>query len=252
MSLKANDLKGVVLPIISLDEFNPKAGTTRDIIVIAFYVDDREPADDLNTFIQRGFIDTLDVDVSPSTDEDGHYLVFVEINRDETFPDKFKALIKDIENVTGKQQWKVKTYLSDDREFDYTDPVLYKFVITTPEKYITKDEFMKESIEQNIKEFLHNSSLSHLTTNGNTITISSGHNKIIAEVVDIGDYDTVIGRNFLSESAFNLGNKTMESRTLNQILGNYDISQLGKFLMVSNSENDKVLLLRNTEIKYRG
>ena len=62
MSLKNGDLAGTILPEVSIDEFQPKAGDEQDVIVVAFYLDDQTPADDLNTFIQRGFIDTLDVE----------------------------------------------------------------------------------------------------------------------------------------------------------------------------------------------
>ena len=252
MSLTHNDLSGTILPVISLDEFNPKAGKTEEVIVVAFYAHDQEPADDLNTFIQRGVIDTLDVDVSPSTDDEGRYLIFVEMGRDDTFPEKFKALIKDIENVTGKQEWKVRTYLSNDKEFDYTDPAIYKYVITEPEEYVTKDDFMKESIQDDIKEFLKNSGVVHLTVNENTVTMSAGINKIMSEVVDVGDYDAVIGRNFLKESAFDMGSRSMESRILSSILGNYSVTQLGNLLCVGNTDDDRIMLLKNTEIKYRG
>ena len=252
MSLTHNDLSGTILPVISLDEFNPKAGKTEEVIVVAFYAHDQEPADDLNTFIQRGVIDTLDVDVSPSTDDEGRYLIFVEMGRDHTFPEKFKALIKDIENVTGKQEWKVRTYLSNDKEFDYTDPAIYKYVITEPDEYVTKDDFMKESIQADVREFLKNSGVVHLTVNENTVTMSAGINKIMTEVVDVGDYDAVIGRNFLKESAFDMGSRSMELRVLSSILGNYSVTQLGNLLCVGNTDDDKIMLLKNTEIKYRG
>jgi hypothetical protein len=62
------DLAGTLLPDVSIDEFEPKAGNDEDVIVVAFHLNDKDPADDLNTFIQRGFIDTLDVEVSPNTE----------------------------------------------------------------------------------------------------------------------------------------------------------------------------------------
>ena len=74
MSLKNGDLAGTVLQEVSIDEFEPKAGDDLEVIVVAFYLTDEAPAEDLNTFIQRGFIDTLDVEVSPNTDEEGRYL----------------------------------------------------------------------------------------------------------------------------------------------------------------------------------
>ena len=250
MSLKNNDLIGTILPIVSIDEFEPKAGDDTEVIVVAFYLFDQEPAEDLNTFIQRGVIDSLDVEVSPNTDDDGRYLVFVEMSRDDTFPNKFQALLKDVENVSGPMQWKVKTYLSDDKEFDFNDPAIYKFIITNPEEYITKDEFMKESLQEKVKSFLCDASIMYWDFNNNIMTLGRGQKEIVAEVIDVGEYDTVIGRNFLSESAFRLTDTPIEATILGGMLGPYEVMPIGKFLCVGKGE--EVMLLRNTEIKYRG
>jgi hypothetical protein len=248
MSLKYEDLHGTILPTVSLDEFEPKAGDVNEVIVVAFYLLDQDPAEDLNTFIQRGVIDSLAVEVSPNTDEDGRYLVFVEMERDDTFPNKFQALLKDVENVAGKMDWKVKTYLSDEREFAFNDPELYNFVIVNPEEYVSKDEFMKESLEEKVMSFLQDAHIMYCDFTGNTVTMGRGNKSIIAEVVDVGDYDTVIGRNFLTESAFRLTNTPIEATVLTGMLGVYDVMPIDKFLCVG--KDDKVMLLRNTEIKY--
>ncbi len=250
MSLKNGDLEGTVLPTVSIDEFEPKAGEVEEVIVIAFYLTDQDPADDLNTFIQRGVIDTLDVCVSPNTDDDGRYLVFVEMERNDTFPEKFQALLKDVENLTGKTEWKIKTYLSDDKEFDYKDPSFYKFIIVNPDEYVSKDEFMKESIQDKVMSFLQDAHIMYYNFEGNTMTLGTGSRQIVAEVVDIGEYDTVIGRNFLAESAFRLTNRPIEATVLTGMLGVYDVMPIGKFLCVG--KDDSVMLLRNTELKYRG
>jgi hypothetical protein len=248
MSLKHEDLHGTILPNVSIDEFEPKAGKDTEVIVVAFYLLDQDPADDLNTFIQRGVIDSLAVEVSPNTDDEGRYLVFVEMERDDTFPNKFQALLKDIENISGKMEWKVKTYLSDDKEFDFNDPELFNFVIINPEEYVSKDEFMKESMEDKVKSFLQDAHIMYCNFNGNTVTMGRGSKAIIAEVVDVGDYDKVIGRNFLAESAFRLTNTPIEATVLTGMLGVYDVMPIDKFLCVG--KDDKVMLLRNTEIKY--
>jgi len=246
MSLKNGDLAGTILPEISIDEFEPKAGENLDVIVVAFYLTDEEPADDLNTFIQRGFVDTLDVEVSPNTDEEGRYLVFVEMSRDDSFPNKFQALIKDIENVAGELEWKVKTYFSDGQAFAFNDPELYKYVIIDPSQYVPKEDFKVEDTKEKIKEFFKNSYATNLTISGNIVTVSGMRHKVVMEVVDIGDYDTVIGRNFLSESAFGVERNPYESKVLEAILGNCQILPLGKYLCVSQGE--KVLLLQNTQL----
>ena len=249
MSLKNGDLAGMILPDVSIDEFEPKAGEEKNVIVVAFYLKDQEPADDLNTFIQRGFIDTLDVEVSPNTDEEGHYLVFVEMSRDDSFPNKFQALLKDVENVTGEMQWSVRTYLSQGQVFQFNDPELFNYIIIEPESYVTKDEFKVESMKENINRFFAGSMITGLTLDGNTITLTSSGKIIVAEVFDVGDYDAVIGRNFLSESAFGVGQKSYEVNVLRGMLGNCDVIPLGKYLCIN--RDDKVVLLSNTRLEYR-
>jgi len=248
MSLNHGDLAGTVLKHVSIDEFEPKAGEDADVIVVAFYLTDSAPAEDLNTFIQRGFVDTLDVEVSPNTDEDGRYLVFVEMSRNDTFPNKFQALLKDVGNLTGTMDWEIKTYFSDDRVFVFNDPELYNFIIIDPGQYVPKDEFKMKDITESINKFFSESLVSHLTVDGNVVTLTGSSGKIIAEVVDVGDYDTVIGRNFLSESAFGVGIASHEAKILNSILGNCVVLPIEKYLCVNLDE--KVMLLKNTQLTY--
>jgi hypothetical protein len=249
MSLKNGDLAGTILPKVSIDEFEPKAGDDADVIVVAFYLEDQAPADDLNTFIQRGVIDTLDVEVSPNTDEEGRYLVFVEMSRDDTFPNKFQALLKDIKNVAGKLDWEVKTYFSDDRTFAANDPELYNHLILSPADYVPKDEFKMADKQKDINEFFNNSLASNLTIDGNVVTLRQNGRRIVAEVADVGDYDTVIGRNYLSESAFRVGQNPYEAQVLQSMLGNCQVLPIGRYLCVS--RDDKVMLLRHTQLDYR-
>ena len=249
MSLKNGDLAGTILPDVSLDEFEPKAGDDVDVIVVAFYLNDEAPAADLNTFIQRGFIDTLDVEVSPNTDEEGRYLVFVEMSRDETFPSKFTALLKDVGNVSGNMDWQVTTYFSDGQSFAYNDPELYNYVIIDPADYVPKDEFKMVDMKEAIEDFFGASLVADLTIDGNIVTLVGNGRRIVAEVIDVGDYDTVIGRNFLSESAFRVGQNPYEAKVLLSILGNCQVLPIGKYLCVNN--DDRVMLLKDTQIAYR-
>jgi len=248
MSLKNGDLSGTILQDISIDEFEPKAGKDLEVIVVAFYLNDQGPADDLNTFIQRGFIDTLDVEVSPNTDEDGRYLVFVEMSRDDTFPNKFQALLKDVGNLSGNMDWKVKTYFSNGKSFAYNDPELYNYVIIEPDDYVSKDEFKLQDMNESIMNFFNYSLLYNLTINGSDIILEGGGKKMIAEVVDVGDYDDVIGRNFLGESAFRIAERSFEASTLISMLGDYNVLPIGEYLCVN--YNDRVMLLKDTQLKY--
>jgi hypothetical protein len=249
MSLKNGDLSGTLLPDVSVDEFEPKAGNEEDVIVVAFYLKDEDPADDLNTFIQRGFVDTLDVEVSPNTDEEGRYLVFVEMSRDELFLSKFAALLLDISNLAPDiKDWKIKTYYSGEQVFSMNDPELANYLILDSASYVPKDKFKMKEIKEGINRFFKGSLVSDLTINGNIVTLSHSNSKIVAEVVDVGEYDTVIGRNFLSESAFGVGKNSYEANVLKKMLGNCEVMSLGKYLFVS--RDDTIMLLNNTQLDY--
>lgn len=248
MSLTSGDLAGNILPDVSIDEFEPKAGDDKEVIVVAFHIVDKDPADDLNTFIQRGFIDNLGVEVSPSTDEEGRYLVFVEMSRNDTFPNKFQALLKDIENVSGKDIiWKVKPYLSD-TTYKFNDPELFNFIILKPDEYVPKEKFKVDNMKESIIQFFEGSLVSGLTIDGNSVTLTHNRSKVTADVVDIGDYDSVIGRNYLSESAFKVGQNPYEAKVLSSMLGNCQILPIGKYLCVN--RGDTVMLLKNTQLDY--
>lgn len=249
MSLKNGDLKGTVSNEISIDEYEPKAGSEKDVVVVAFFLVDQPPAEDLNTFIQRGFVETLDVEVSPSTDEEGRYVVFVEMARDKMFMDKLSALLKDVSNLTNDNGWVARTYYSAGKTFSIKDPELLSYLILDPTAYVPKKEFTMDKIKEDVNRFFESSYASNLTIDRDTITIRGNGRAIVAEFVDAGDYDTVIGRNFLAESAFSLSEIPYEAKILESILGNCQVLPLGGHLCIS--KGDQVVLLKNTQLDYR-
>lgn len=103
--LRPNDLSGVVLPYLSIDEFVPKVTKSVNAIVIAFYCLREEAASDLKSFIDTGKFNIIDVEKSDVPDEKNRFLVFVEVSRDVTFFTTLFELIRDIENITDKMRW---------------------------------------------------------------------------------------------------------------------------------------------------
>ena len=90
--LMKNDLAKLVLPIMSIDEYDSKIKD--DAIVVAFYVTDKDPASDLNKFIQKSPVMLLDTEVSPAPNQDGFYLVFVEMDRSDMFKLNLHAILR--------------------------------------------------------------------------------------------------------------------------------------------------------------
>jgi hypothetical protein len=105
--LRSGDLEYLILPIVTVDDFEPKSGSADNIVVMTFYAKDLEPANDFATFIERGTHKILDTEVSPAPDENGNYLIFIEMNRDETMFDIAKKILKDVDKLVNVNKWAI-------------------------------------------------------------------------------------------------------------------------------------------------
>ena len=108
-NLMTGDLDHLVLPMVSIDEYSSKIDDAR-VIVVGFYVSDREPATDLCIFIEKSAVKTLDCEVSPAPTPEGYYLVFVEMDRNKEFPSRLIDLIHEINNLVDISSWQFKPY----------------------------------------------------------------------------------------------------------------------------------------------
>ena len=81
MGSQAGDLIHLVDNILEIDSYKSKMGNDRDIVTLAFSVNGKEPATDLENFIEKGYPFVLDADVTSGEQSDGTYKVFVEIER---------------------------------------------------------------------------------------------------------------------------------------------------------------------------
>lgn len=146
MALKEGDLKNTILKNISIDEFEPKTGEAKDVMVIGLYLNETAPAKDLYHFINNSIVEIRDVEVSPNPNPDNYYMVFMEIDRNEKCMESVKALIEEVERLSGKLDWHVSTTLSENK-IKLDDQSLMSFVQCDPENYLTKDEFMAQKLE---------------------------------------------------------------------------------------------------------
>ena len=103
------ELKSLIRPRLSVAEFEPKTGNESDVVVLGFYSKDEFPAKDLATFIERGVTDILDTEVSPAADEDGFYMVFVEVENEELM-DKVMSLLDDVNRLAEIEEWTIKFF----------------------------------------------------------------------------------------------------------------------------------------------
>lgn len=99
-ALEYKDLEGMMKPTIHVDEFSSKMGDDDDIIVISFFVRDRQAAKDLMSWFEKGYDYVLDADRSPGEIKPGRYLVYVEIRRRSTAGAQVEELLNDLNTLT--------------------------------------------------------------------------------------------------------------------------------------------------------
>lgn len=102
--LTRHALQHLVLPMLSIDEYQSKISDKR-VIVVAFFVKEENAAIDLSNFIDQSHYPVLDTEVSPSPTSNGFYLVFLELQRNEEFPENLMSIIKEIENLVEIKSW---------------------------------------------------------------------------------------------------------------------------------------------------
>ncbi len=106
--MRIGDLEDMVLPLISLDEYQSKITSGDEAIVLGLFVQDVQAADDLNRFIQKSAIDILDTERSPAPDQTGYFFVFVELPNNARLGDNIASILEEIGPLTGIEKWQVR------------------------------------------------------------------------------------------------------------------------------------------------
>lgn len=134
--LESGDLKRLIHTELHIDEFRSKLGDDSDVIVLSFKVDSKEPATDLVSFIEKGYEWVLDADVSSGELEDGSYIVFVELDRNNQAATNIMQLMDELMNLTTQttDEWRVRYYKSR-KEQQLSLEALESLIPTTPEAY---------------------------------------------------------------------------------------------------------------------
>ena len=145
--LEQGDLKRLIHTELHVDEFKSKLGDDCDVIVLSFKVDNKEPASDLVSFIEKGYEWVIDADVSAGEMDDGDYIVFVELDRTPEAPENIMSLMEDLMNLTdGKtEDWRVR-YFKSHKETTLSLEALHDLIPSTPEKY--EQAYGQESVDK--------------------------------------------------------------------------------------------------------
>ena len=236
--LRSKDLKDLVSDLFTVDQYCSKMGEDRDVVVIGFQVNEKNPAADLMEFMERGYQFILDADMSSGEEHDGRYQVFVEIERTPNLPGQIEDLLRGVGQLTDIREWRFR-YQKSPKSVEYTKETIKEHVPLTPTDYEQKVLEIKTT---DVKEFFDQGSVDVALDEDNTLTFSKPFSgDVTAKFISIGDYenvkDTVPGALSLDESS--------QSQTvfLEKYLGNYEINKIGDKFLIRNKNKAVVIKL---------
>lgn len=228
-SLRANDLKYLVDNIFEIDSYSSKMGEDNDIVVLSFTVEDREPANDLVNFVERGYDFVLDADVTPGELNDGKYKVFVEIERNKKISNQVLEILDGVSNLTGVDNFKFRYYKSF-KSIPATEESLTETIPTSKDDYVIR---IQENNLNNFSNFFEQSYIDSVSVDNEDIIFQ----KIYADplrmrIKQFGEKSKVY------ESL--TGPMMMESKDMAEILyitkylGNYNINKINNDFVFEN------------------
>jgi hypothetical protein len=232
MSLRAGDLEHLVDSIFEIDSYASKMGDDKNIVTLSFSCKDKQPAEDLANFIEKGYTFVLDADVPPGEQSDGTYKVFVELERDNTVHENIDELLDGVKKLTNIEKLKYR-YYKNFRSEEATLENLSNDVPSDPENY---GIVATESNLSNFKNFFNKSYIEEISMNENMITLKKKYaDSLTFEFIEFGDQETI----HLSES-FDI-DAYPEILFLTKYLGDYNISKYGDKLVFENEGKALVL-----------
>lgn len=241
--LREGDLNSLVLPLVSIDQYESKLDD--DAIVIGFYVQDRDPANDLNRFIQKSAIDLLDTDVSPAPNEDGYYMVFVELVRDHDFPEKVQTILDSLKGLTGLSKWKAE-FQGNEGVFPLNDENLKVLVRMDPVEDEVEAMEKDEDLSESLRAFFRPSILDNMSYDKGTVTLERRGAALSLALVDFGLLSELRESNEVMSQPVKLDESAQANvRRLQAFLGSsWLVEHLEGYVVLSHDMSDEVALLK--------
>jgi hypothetical protein len=234
MGLRQGDLKDMIYRIFEIDSYASKMGDDKNIVTLSFSVKEKEAADDLMNFIEKGYDFVLDADVTPGEQSDGTYKVFVELERTRQIYTQIDEIIDGIKKLSDLEKIKFR-YYKNFRSMPYDLDMLKAQVPSDPADYGIK---VTESNLDNYKNFFNQSSLESIEMLDDVITIKKKWaDPLVFEFVDFGD----AGITKQITETFDIMNSYPEILFLTKYLGDYNICKYGNKFVFENAESTLVL-----------
>lgn len=229
--LLAGDLRMLVDDIFEIDSYASKMGSDKDIVVLSFTVEYKEPAEDLVNFIERGYEFVLDADNSPGELADGKYKVFVEMERNRHVPAQIIEILDGVSKLTNNDKFKFRYYKSFNSQ-EVTEENLKETIPTSKEDYDIK---ITENKLNNFSNFFERSYLDNINIEQDDIVFQRRY----AEPLRMRIKEFGLTKSVYSKYT---GRIMIESKDMAEILyltkyvGNYNITKVNNVFIFENTK----------------
>lgn len=227
--MRKGDLEDLVLPLISVNEYESKID--EDAIVFAIYVADQDAANDLNRFIQKTPVAIIDTDISPAPDTKGYYLVFFELLNNKKLSENALSIIDEISPLVGVDKWRAQ--LGGEQK-------LKNFNQEALEKYFDKNNKVTESI----KNFLTDSNLTSVSIHQDNIRLRGIGYQAECKIMGFGNSEKVLSGLRLNEAREDLSfHASALTRRIGAMLGeSWQTALFGSIMTLRQIETPNVVL----------
>jgi hypothetical protein len=237
--LRPADLRYLVDNVFEIDSYSSKMGNDQDVSVISFNVKSKDAAEDLESFIEKGYKFVLDADVSPGEVKEGKYKVFVEMERDDNLSSHIVEILDGVKKLVDNEDFRFRYYRSF-RSNPADLEALIDAVPTTPSQYENK---INEVQMENVDNFFNKSYLESVELNDDQLTLQKPFNGALNLVIsDFGRkqriYESVQG-------AFQMNSSDIsEILYLTKFIGPYNINKIDNKFIIENNGYALVAELR--------
>jgi hypothetical protein len=239
--MRHGDLEDLVLTMISIDQYESKLDNSA--IVVGFYVNDKDAADDLNRFIQKSAVELLDSEVSPAPDQHGYYLVFVELLNDVKIVDNIETILQEVSPLVADDSWQMQL-----RGVDKVLPFSRKTLTRRFSQLRSELEIdVDPEIDKKVVEFLSHSDVIAALIEDDHVELKSSFGQFTGILAGFGDVEAVLVENKLENTAISLEfSDVVECKRLSHMLGeNWVSTRIGNHTLLQRNDTDVAILLRN-------
>lgn len=229
-SLVQGDLDGILLDLVSIDQYQSKLSD--DNIVVAFTFKILEAANDVREFLDRGEFGILDTEVIMTADLTNNYMLLIEFNRDKKFLHYILKVCKYLINLSDVKKFKFISYLGTEYvTLNRSNLIKYVRLIKVDKAEILTKKMIFYFFNKNVK------------FDKNAVIVPCYAGKLRLKY--IGRTTEELVESFVKVNNIDLLDQEKVAPIF--IGDQYHIINLGKYIAIKNNDTDAMLMFENLD-----